>query len=182
MSDTLLLNHDGTPLSMLPPSIIGWQMSIKLLVLNKVIAIKSYDDWFVRSQHLEIPVPSIVMTKRYVKPRYKVAFNRKMVYLRDNYTCQYCGEQFGPSQLTLDHVQPKSLGGGNGWNNLVTCCATCNWLKGAKVIEPKTKPKEPTYWQMVKHAKTQPHEHFRDPAWAEYLGFPSDQQGIEATG
>jgi len=170
MCDTLLLNHDGTPLSMLPPSVIDWQTAIKLVFLNKVIVVKEYDDWQVHSQRLAMPVPSIVMTKRYVKPKHRVQLSRKMIYLRDNYTCQYCGEQFSGKDLTLDHVKPKSLGGGGGWNNLVTCCGTCNWLKGAKVLAPMTEPREPSYWQMVKHAKTQPY-HMRDPAWAQYLGY-----------
>lgn len=179
MSDTLLLNSDGSPLSMLPPSVIDWTYAIKLVYLNKVSVVKEYDDWVVHSQKLAIPVPSIIMTKRYVRPKHKVLFNRKMVYLRDNYTCQYCGEQFQAKDLTLDHVTPKSKGGGSSWSNLVTCCGTCNWLKGAKAIEPLTKPKEPSYWQMVKVVKQHNPYQMRDPAWAEYLGY--DDQ-LAATG
>jgi 5-methylcytosine-specific restriction endonuclease McrA len=173
MSDVLLLNQDGSPLSMLPPSIIDWTYAIKLYYLNKVSIVKEYDDWLIHSQRITMKVPSIVMTKRYVKPRQRVLFNRKMVYLRDNYTCQYCGDQFTAKDLTLDHVKPRSLGGISSWSNLVTCCATCNWLKGTKVIEPLTKPKEPNYWQMVKANKKHIHAHsqLRDPAWAEYLGY-----------
>lgn len=171
MSDTLLLNRDGQPLCMIPPSVIDWQLAVKLLFLKKVIVIKNHDDWAVHSQKLTLPVPSIVMTTRYVKPRHKVVFNRKMVYLRDNYTCQYCGEQFTSKDLTLDHVKPKSQGGGYGWKNIVTCCATCNWMKGAKVIDPLNEPKEPTYWQMVKASRGVTQYSFRDPAWAEYLGY-----------
>lgn len=178
MSDTLLLNLDGTPLSMLPPSIIDWTYAIKLYYLNKVHVVKEYDDWIVHSQRLTLKVPSIIMTKRYVRPRQKVLFNRKMVYLRDNYTCQYCGDQFHAKDLTLDHVKPRSLGGISSWSNLVTCCATCNWLKGTKVIEPLNKPKEPNYWQLVKANKENNHVSytFRDPAWAEYLGYNGDLQ------
>jgi 5-methylcytosine-specific restriction endonuclease McrA len=180
MSDTLVLNHDGAPLSMLPPSVIDWQLAVKLLYLNKVMVIKEYEDWAVRSQHLELKVPSIVMTRRYVRPRQKVLFNRRMVYLRDNFTCQYCGEQFQAKDLTLDHVKPKSKGGNSTWSNLVTCCGTCNWLKGAKVIEPLTVPKEPNYWQMVKAAKMVIPYSMRDPAWGEYLGYSDVPK--EATG
>ena len=172
MSDTLLLNQDGTLLSMLPPSVIDWTYAIKLYYLNKVLIVKEYDDWEIHSQKLTMKVPSIVMTKRYVRPRQKVLFNRKMLYLRDNYTCQYCGEQFHAKDLTLDHVKPRSMGGISSWSNLVTCCATCNWLKGAKVMEPISRPKEPSYWQMVKSYKDMPYHNYtlKDPAWAEYLG------------
>lgn len=177
MSDTLLLNSDGTPLSMLPPSVIDWQMAIKLVFLNKVNVVKEHDDWEVHSQKLSMKVPSIVMTRRYVRPKHRVLFNRKMLYLRDNYTCQYCGDQFTAKDLTLDHVKPKSLGGDSSWSNLVTCCGTCNWLKGAKAMEPLTQPKEPTYWQMVRTAKKYPYL-MRDPAWAEYLGY--EEQEVRA--
>lgn len=180
MSDTLLLNNDGSPLSMLPPSVINWQMAIKLIYLNKVIVVKEYDDWAVHSQRMQLKVPSIVMTKRYVRPRQKVLFSRKMVYLRDNYTCQYCGEKFTAKDLTLDHVKPKSLGGMSSWSNLVTCCATCNWLKGAKVMDPLTAPKEPNYWQMVRHVKQEYPYQLRDPSWAEYLGYEQQDQSQAA--
>ena len=178
MSDTLLLNQDGTPLSMLPPSVIDWTYAVKLYYLNKVLIVKEYDDWEIHSQKLTMKVPSIVMTKRYVRPRQKVLFNRKMLYLRDNYTCQYCGDQFHAKDLTLDHVRPRSLGGISSWSNLVTCCATCNWLKGAKVMEPISRPKEPSYWQMVKSYKDMPYHNYtlKDPAWAEYLGISKRNQ------
>lgn len=176
MSDTLLLNHDGTPLAMLPPSIIEWTYAIKLVYLGKVVVIKEHDDWVVRSQHLTVNVPSIVMTKRYVRPRHTVMFNRKMIYLRDNFTCQYCGEQFHAKELTLDHVKPKSMGGDASWTNLVTCCGTCNWLKGAKVLPPMKEPREPSYWQLVKSSKNHWSNYTsKDPAWEEYLG-PSLKQ------
>lgn len=171
MSDTLLLNRDGQPLSLLPPSVIDWQTAIKLVYLNRVTVLKEHEDWVVRSQRLEIHVPSVIMTKKYVRTKQRVLFNRKMVYLRDQYTCQYCGEQFQAKDLTLDHVKPKSLGGDSSWSNLVTCCATCNWLKGAKVVEPLTKPIEPNYWQMVKKSREIIPYSMRDPAWAEYLGY-----------
>ena len=181
--DTLLLNSDGTPLAMLPPSIIDWRLAIKLVYLDKVTIVREYADRTIRSQHLEIYVPSVVMTKKYVRPQHKVKFNRKMVYLRDNYTCQYCGEQFTAKDLTLDHVNPKSKGGDASWTNLVTCCGTCNWLKGAKAIEPIKKPHEPTYWQMVRSSKRSTSQiHLRDPAWAEYLGIDPVNVQLMATG
>lgn len=181
MSDTLLLNHDGSPLSGFPPSIINWQTAVKLVFLEKVIIVKSYDDWAIHSQKLEMPVPSIIMTRRYIKPRYRVRFNRKMIYLRDNYTCQYCGGEFSSNELTLDHVTPKSRGGDRSWHNLVTSCFTCNWLKGADAMEPRVQPKEPTYWHMVKAAKQQGFV-LKDPAWAEYLGYNNQTEPLQAVG
>ena len=57
---------------------------------------------------------------------------RKNIYWRDQYICQYCEGQFKYKQLSLDHIIPKSRGGGRGWLNLVTCCHTCNQKKGNK--------------------------------------------------
>ena len=170
MSDTLLLNQDGRPLRMLPPSTLCWQDAIKAMWLDKVTVIKNHDDWVVHSQKLIIPVPSIVMTKDYISPQLGVNFNRKMVYLRDEYTCQYCGSQFQCDDLTLDHVTPKSLGGKLEWENVVTACTSCNFMKGAELIAPRKPPAQPNYWEMARKARDSMTFSLRDPAWAEYIG------------
>ena len=110
------------------------------------------------------------MTKEYVSPQLGVNFNRKMVYLRDEYTCQYCGSQFQVDDLTLDHVTPKSLGGKLDWENVVTACMSCNFMKGADLIVPKKKPAQPNYWEMARKAREHINFSMKDPAWAEYLG------------
>ncbi len=62
-------------------------------------------------------------------------FSRQNVYLRDGHTCAYCGNKFGLSHLTLDHLVPIALGGKTNWNNIVTACKNCNSRKGSKTIE-----------------------------------------------
>lgn len=170
MSDTLLLNQDGRPLRMLPPSTLTWQDAVKALWLDKVVVIKNHDDWFVRSQKLVLPVPSIVITKDYIMPQLGVNFNRKMVYLRDEYTCQYCGSEFSVDDLTLDHVVPKSLGGKLDWDNVVTACTSCNFMKGADLVTPRKTPAQPNYWEMARKARAHVKFTMKDPAWAEYIG------------
>ena len=54
------------------------------------------------------------------------------IYWRDDYRCQYCHEKFPQAKLTLDHVIPKSRGGGKSWENIVACCGRCNQKKGSK--------------------------------------------------
>ena len=77
--------------------------------------------------------PSVIVLKKYVqKRRVTMSPTRKNIYWRDNYTCQYCNRQYKYKNLSLDHVIPKSRGGGRGWLNLVTCCHTCNQKKGNK--------------------------------------------------
>jgi 5-methylcytosine-specific restriction endonuclease McrA len=55
---------------------------------------------------------------------------RHQIYERDGYRCVYCGEQFAPEELTLDHVEPRVRGGDRSEGNLVTACMRCNTLKG----------------------------------------------------
>ena len=86
-------------------------------------------DTVLRSPSSVFPVPSVVRLTRYVKRphRQRVAFNRKNVFRRDDHTCQYCGTH--ASDLTLDHVTPRSRGGPTSWENVVACCKRCNAKK-----------------------------------------------------
>jgi 5-methylcytosine-specific restriction endonuclease McrA len=80
------------------------------------------------------PRPSIIRLGRMVKrPRPRVKLTKREIFRRDNYTCQYCGRQV--SNLTIDHVVPRHLGGTYTWDNLVTACASCNHRKGGRVLE-----------------------------------------------
>ena len=77
--------------------------------------------------------PSVIVLKSYIqKKSITMSPTRKNIYWRDKYTCQYCSGQFKYKNLSLDHVVPKSRGGGRGWLNLVTCCHSCNQKKGNK--------------------------------------------------
>jgi len=77
--------------------------------------------------------PSVIVLKSYIRKKtVRASATRKNIYWRDKYVCQYCGDKFRHSQLTLDHVIPKSRGGLGGWENLVTACMCCNQKKGCK--------------------------------------------------
>lgn len=77
-----------------------------------------------------IPIPSVIRLIVYRKmPRVNRSVSRKTILLRDRYTCQYCLQSFVPKALTLDHVFPRSRGGVNSWENLVSACITCNNVK-----------------------------------------------------
>lgn len=70
--------------------------------------------------------------KRYVSPKRAITrlkFSRENIYLRDNYTCQYCAKPYGLKELTLDHVVPASKFGRKEWTNVVTACRSCNHRK-----------------------------------------------------
>jgi 5-methylcytosine-specific restriction endonuclease McrA len=81
-----------------------------------------------------IAMPSVVRLLEYRRvPQHLTRRTRKNFYLRDRYCCQYCGGHFAAADLTLDHVIPKSRGGPDSWENLVTCCKTCNREKENKL-------------------------------------------------
>jgi 5-methylcytosine-specific restriction endonuclease McrA len=182
MSDVLVLNASGEPLSQIPLSVIPWQVAMRLLFLDKVKVLKTYDDWVVRSQYLNMNVPSIVMMTEQVKWRRNVRYNRNNVFLRDDFTCQLqitnqCKETKGKvkfTELTIDHVEPKSHGGTSVWANVCTSCKSCNSQKGSdRNITPKKKPYKPTYYDMLAKRKTMP-LHIRDEGWKFYLDWPEE--------
>ena len=180
MSDTLLLNADGMPLSLVPLSVVTWQVAMRLIFTEKVKVLKSYDDWVVRSQHLEMAVPSIIIMSDQVKWAKTLKYSRTNVYLRDDFTCQLqitsrCKDRHGKSNLadlTLDHVVPRSQGGKTTWTNVTTCCKSCNSDKGDdETIVPKKAPTKPTYYQILAKRKTLP-IHVRDEEWKFYVQWP----------
>lgn len=90
---------------------------------------------YLRTPSSLFPVPSVIRLRRYVrrKHRARVAFNRRNVFRRDDNTCQYCGVR--TSELTLDHVLPRSRKGPTSWENVVACCRACNARKRDRTPE-----------------------------------------------
>tara|TARA_R110000824_G_scaffold177897_2_gene357410 strand:- start:1046 stop:1543 length:498 start_codon:yes stop_codon:yes gene_type:complete len=80
--------------------------------------------------------PSVIVLKSYIsKRKFHLSCIRKNVFWRDGYTCQYCGSKFKNSELSLDHVKPKSRGGKKIWSNIVTACHRCNNKKSNKTLD-----------------------------------------------
>jgi len=105
---------------------------------------------YVRTVRMEIAVPKIIRLFGYDRlPRQDVKLNRRNIFARDRNLCQYCGQRFNTAELSLDHILPRSQGGGSSWENLVCCCLTCNARKGGrtpdqasmKLIRKPTKPR-----------------------------------------
>lgn len=112
----LVLNADYQPLSYLPLSLWSWQEAVKAVFSGKVQVVDVYPDTAVRAANLEIPLPSVIALTEYVKQGSTApAFTRRNVFLRDEYRCQYCGEQFHTADLSLDHVVPRCRGGQLIW-------------------------------------------------------------------
>ena len=109
-------------------------------------------DW-VKTFRVELQVPRIIRLLSYDRmPRSTVKFNRRNIFARDENRCQYCGHRFPTSELSLDHVLPRSQNGKTTWENIVCACVNCNVKKGGrtpdqahmklvkKPIKPKTSP------------------------------------------
>jgi 5-methylcytosine-specific restriction endonuclease McrA len=90
------------------------------------------DDW-VRTASSEIQVPRVIRLLAYEKlPKQTVKFNRRNIFARDHNQCQYCGKKFPTTELSLDHVVPRSQGGQSTWENIVCACIACNVKKGGR--------------------------------------------------
>jgi 5-methylcytosine-specific restriction endonuclease McrA len=114
-------------------------------------------DVCVRSPSLEMQLPSVVSLKEYVPAARHPAFTRFNVFLRDRFTCQYCGEPYPSHDLTFDHLVPRSRGGRTIWTNVVTACATCNLWKGNRLpresgMYPRHRPVQPTTYMLQENA------------------------------
>jgi 5-methylcytosine-specific restriction endonuclease McrA len=148
------LNSTGSPLSLLPISAVNWHLSIKLLVLDKFKVLDEYEDWVIHSPSTEMKVPAVMIAKKYLNLARHPKFSRGNVYLRDLFTCQYCGCEHEWGDLTLDHVLPRAKGGISAWDNIVTACHDCNISKGDDNISPMKNPYRPHYWELAnKRAK-----------------------------
>ena len=168
MSDTLLLNACGNPISSFPVSTIRWQRAVKLHFLNKVDILESYEDWQINSPSFSMHVPATVITRDYYRPKYNVCFNRYNLALRDEFKCQYCGEQYRYDNLTIDHVIPRSQGGITVWTNCVIACKRCNIAKGSTLLAPRRKPEQPDYYRMAALRSRFPFS-VRHSSWLDYL-------------
>ena len=93
----------------------------------------------IRAVSFSFKLPSVIRLLRYIRIKRRfdyVPFSRANIYARDGHTCQYCGAQAVPTgELTFDHVVPVAHGGRKDWENIVTCCVSCNRRKGGRTPE-----------------------------------------------
>jgi 5-methylcytosine-specific restriction endonuclease McrA len=169
---TLVLNADSAPISLVPLSTIGWKDAVRAMYIDSVAVVAEYDEWTVHSPSVEIRVPSVIMTKRYLHYQRRIQFSDTNLFLRDRYTCQYCYKVFPATQLTMDHVLPVRYGGKTTWDNITTACGPCNFRKGSnKSIVPKIKPRQPSYYELLNIRKEYPIV-VPCESWVDYLDWP----------
>ena len=166
MKNTLALKLDS---SFRPIDVIEAVEALVMCIVGKARVIESYEEK-INSVSESFALPAVIVLNRYVKFRFSyVACNRNNVFYRDKNQCQYCGNFFAHENLTLDHVLPKSRGGGNTWENLTTACKKCNQRKGnrtpiesgMKLLKKPAVPKA----SVLRTLK----DHQISPQWRNYL-------------
>ncbi|HZE38548.1 MAG TPA: HNH endonuclease [Stackebrandtia sp.] len=160
-TNALVLNATYEPLC-----VVSVRRAAVLLLSEKAETVTP-GDGFLHSAQAIIQIPSVVRLNRYVKVtrRRGVSLTRRAVFARDGWKCAYCG---GPAE-TIDHVMPRSRGGGHIWENVVASCARCNHKKsdrtpgemGWRLASAPKAPKNPL-WRVLGHRTP-------DPRWAMWL-------------
>ena len=165
----LVLNADFRPLSYFPLSLWSWQDAVKAVFLDRVSVLSEYETE-VRSPSMTMRLPSVIALKDYIPSARRPAFTRFNVFLRDRFSCQYCGSD---DDLTFDHLIPRSRGGQTRWDNVVTACAPCNLSKGGSLphhngMRPRQMPYRPTVFELHRNGRLFPPNYLHE-SWLDYL-------------
>jgi len=145
----LVLNQNYEPIT-----ICNARRAIILTYLGKAEVISSVNNKVIRTVYRTFEYPSIVRLIIFVRvPFKKIILSRKNIIRRDNHRCQFCGAS---SNLTIDHIIPKSRGGEDTWENLTTACIKCNNKKGDRIPEEAkmvlyNNPKKPSHITFIKN-------------------------------
>ena len=123
-------------------------------------------------------LPSVISLKQYIPMSRRPAFTRFNVFLRDRFSCQYCGFAHPVEELTFDHIVPRARGGRTIWENVVTACEPCNLRKGHRVpkesgIYPKRQPCRPTNFELQENGRAFPPGYLHE-SWRDYLYWDSE--------
>ncbi|MDP2696560.1 HNH endonuclease [Thalassospira sp.] len=168
----LVLNADFRPLSYFPLSLWSWQDTLKAVFLDRVDVLSEYDRE-VHSPSFTMKLPSVISLREYVTPKSSPAFTRFNVFLRDRFSCQYCNDRLPTSELTFDHVVPRSRGGRTNWTNIVTACADCNLHKGSRSVRESglrlhRQPEQPTMHELLRNGRSFPPNYLHE-SWRDFL-------------
>lgn len=175
----LVLNADYRPLSWYPLSVCTWQDAVKAFFMGRVDVLENYAD-MVHSPSFEMPIPCVIVLKRFITPSTHPPFTRRNLMLRDMYECQYCGREGYPMgrdegcTLTMDHVYPKSRGGPKSWDNIVAACSSCNIKKADRTPKEagmtlKYLPYQPNMRELWKNSLKLLMTHHIPDVWKTYL-------------
>ncbi len=160
---TLVLNRNWQPVGVatVAKSLVKVWNEVARIVDPADYRLYTWEDWaeltpsdgepFIATARLRIRVPEVVTLTSYDRlPTNAVTFSRRNVFKRDRFTCQYCGQQPGGEELTIDHVIPRAQGGTSAWENCVLACIDCNARKADRTPDEarmplKRKPERPVW-------------------------------------
>jgi len=159
----LVLNGNYEPLN-----VCTTKRAMGLILAEKAMVVEN-GRGFVHTVSCSYERPSVIRLYYVVRrPRPRVRLSKREVLRRDGHRCQYCGRQI--SQLTIDHIVPRSRGGGHSWENLVAACPQCNRRKGRRTL---TEARMALLHQPIEPRPTARYLFGRydagDGAWAKYL-------------
>jgi 5-methylcytosine-specific restriction endonuclease McrA len=161
-----------------PVEIISWQKAITHVLLGKAELVIDGDPFEVRTSSHVYTLTTIIRELKYLYRKHRhvkkaIAFSRHNIFVRDNWTCLYCGEVKKIKDLTWDHVIPRAQGGPTTWENIATACFPCNQDKANRTPEQAgltllQKPYEPKSLMELKiKVKNMPYE--IPNSWLAYL-------------
>jgi 5-methylcytosine-specific restriction endonuclease McrA len=156
-----------------PINICAVKRAVVLVIKGKA-NMEAQCDKTLYSPTVQLNIPAVIRLTYFVKIPFRIRpFSKKNLFLRDQYTCQYCGNDYEANELTLDHVVPRSRGGESSWENTVTCCKKCNEKKGGHLpaeigMNPIKKPRAPLFISSFRMARI-PKE--LESSWQKYLYF-----------
>jgi 5-methylcytosine-specific restriction endonuclease McrA len=162
MSKVLVLNASYEPLN-----ITSWRRAVVLLLKGKAEEL----EYHATEVYSKFPKPTVIRLRYYVRVPYKeIPLTRRNILERDDHTCQYCA--YRSDSLTLDHVVPRSRGGGDTWDNLVAACVRCNVRKGNRTPEEASmqllsRPRRPhssLHFEIVRNIRNG-----RNTEWSKYV-------------
>ena len=173
----LVLNADFRPLTYFPLSLWSWQDAVKAVFLDRVNVVSEYDR-SIHSPNWDMKLPSVISLKEYVQLSRRPAFTRFNVFLRDKFSCQYCGTRFPTQELTFDHVIPRSRGGLTEWTNVVAACSACNLRKANKLVREAgmkmhRKPVQPSNHLLQEAGRAFPPNYLHE-SWRDFLYWDSE--------
>lgn len=150
VNSVLTLNKSYVPLHL-----VSWGKAVSLCyqdaarALDRDYIVYKFDDWlefsqtptaetynFVHTVKYKIAVPEIIVLQSYNKlPSKEIKYSRQSLFEMYDNRCCYCGDEFKSSELTIEHVVPRSKGGSNGFENTLPACRYCNFMKGDKTMK-----------------------------------------------
>lgn len=177
----MVLNRNWQPITFMPVQtcIVNVMRDMASVLDPTDYLLLTFEEWaalrpagarMIKTPSCEIPAPDVIVLKQYgERPPRKITFNGPSLKRRDQFTCQYCGTALPATDLTIEHILPRSRGGPTSWENCVAACESCNSRKADKTpteagMKLRTVPARPNWKPQIRAPRGQPR-----PAWIPFL-------------